>query len=249
MDTNNINMNNDIPKPSSFSGQALIIPVAIIIGFGLIAAAIFFSRTDTSNSAPSAKTTSGETTKATLNPIDENDHILGNPNAPIMIVEYSDFDCPFCKQFHETLNEIMDQYGTGGQVAWVYRHMPLQSLHPSAAHIALASECVAKQGGNDAFWKFADLVFGERGINEQTNVARLGEFATTAGVDKTEFENCLNNQETKDEVEEDFANAVGMGAKGTPYSILLIGDQQLLINGAQPYEVVKQMIESAMKGI
>src|SRR5690606_34807350 len=83
-------------------------------------------------------------------PVTADDHIRGNPNAPLMIVEYSDFDCPYCKSFHVTMQKIIEEYGPSGKVAWVYRHLPLTSLHPSAAYIAETSECVAELGGNDA---------------------------------------------------------------------------------------------------
>ncbi len=87
------------------------------------------------------------------------DHIIGNTNAPIVIVEYSDLECPFCKRFGTTMKEIVAE--SNGQVAWVYRHwivhvQPGQNALPKAA----ASECVTKLKGNDAFWKYIDLVFG-----------------------------------------------------------------------------------------
>jgi hypothetical protein len=85
----------------------------------------------------------------------EGDHIIGNPNAPIVMVEYSDLECPFCKKFGVTAKKIVDE--SNGQVAWVYRHW---IVHPGALPKAGAAECVAKIKGNDAFWKYIDLVFG-----------------------------------------------------------------------------------------
>ena len=232
----------------SGSSQSLAIPIAIVIGFGLIALAIFFS----DSSVPSQNATATETEEVAeqvaINPVTEDDHIRGNPNARVMVVEYSDFDCPFCKVFHETMQAIMDEFGASGDVAWVYRHFPLASLHPSAPHIAEASECVASLGGDEAFWTFSDLVFGERGQNELTNITRLDEFAETAGVDVATFNSCLTANEKRAEVEEDFDNAVAIGARGTPYSVILFGDQQLVINGAQPYNIVREMISGILGG-
>lgn len=227
--------------------QSWAIPIAIILGFGLIAVAIYLSQTKAPPESGNQQNNGDEEVKAdgkALNPITADDHIRGNPNAPILIVEYSDYDCPFCKQFHETMQRIIEEYGAGGRVAWVYRHFPLESLHPSAPHIAEASECVASLAGNDAFWKFSDLIFGEREIDELTNMARLEEFATTAGAKLEEFEGCMDTREKRAEVEADFQNAVAIGARGTPYSVILIGEEQIVINGAQPYTVVKQMIDS-----
>lgn len=240
------------PLSTPTKKQSLAIPVAIILGFGLVAAAIFFSgstkSTDVSvDNAINAANEPAEATVSEIRPVDENDHIRGNPNAPIVIVEYSDYDCPFCKNFHETMNQVMDNYGTTGKVAWVYRHFPLEQLHPSAPRIAAAAECVAQQAGNDGFWTFSDLVFGERSTNEPTNLARLNEFAESAGAEVTAFESCLNNGDTKAAVEEDFNDALGAGARGTPHSIVTVAGQQGVINGAQPYEVVKQIIDNLIE--
>ncbi len=230
--------------------QSLAIPLAILVGFGMIAGAIYFSGQQTAPVAvaptPAAENQGPAANLDALNPVTEDDHIRGNPNAKIMLVEYSDYDCPFCKNFHETMNQIMEEYGLSGEVAWVYRHFPLEQLHPNAPRVALASECVAELGGNDAFWDFSDLVFGERGTNEPTNLDRLGEFAVAAGVSEAAFNTCLTEERHRDAVAEDFNNAIEIGGRGTPHTILLVGDQKDVINGAQPYGVVRQMVENLL---
>lgn len=240
----------DIPEQNSNSKRpsALAIPLAIVLGFGLIAAAIYFGGSRTTNDTTTTPTTDNTTTANldAINPVTADDHIRGNPNAKLVIVEYSDFDCPYCKSFHNTMQQIIDEYGVSGNVAWVYRHYPLTSLHPSAARIAEASECVAELGGNDAFWKFTDLVFGERATNEPTDVTRLPEFAQTAEVDGAAFQDCLDSQRNRSLVEEDFNNALATGGKGTPHSIVIFGNQLLEIKGAQPYANVKQMIDGLL---
>ena len=247
MDTEDTQNEMSTATPAQKQSNPYIIPVAILLGFGLIAAAIFFSgNTAPTNVVGTAPTNANpeEPTTGPVRPVDEDDHIRGNPNAPIMIVEYSDYDCPFCKNYHETMNTVMDEYGTTGQVAWVYRHFPIEQLHPNAPGIALAAECVADLGGNDAFWAFSDLVFGEREINAQTNVTKLGSYAVQAGVNETEFNTCVDEQRVVGKVQEDFVDAANAGAQGTPYSLVLVGGQQGVINGAQPYEAVKQIIDT-----
>lgn len=86
---------------------------------------------------------------------EEGDHILGNPNAPIKIIEYSDFECPYCKIFHATLNKIVAE--SNGNVSWVYRHWP---LHQNSFEKAIAAECVAQIKGNEAYWQYSELLFG-----------------------------------------------------------------------------------------
>ncbi len=237
--------------PVQTQSNPFIIPGAILIGFGLIAAAIYFSGGGTTL-APTANqplAAAPEAVTEAIRAVDENDHIRGNPNAPIVIVEYSDFDCPFCKNFHETMNSILTDYGATGQVAWVYRQFPIEQLHPNAPKIALASECVASIGGNDAFWKFSDLVFGERGVNEPTNMTQIANYAEQSGANKAEFEACLASDEMQSLVEEDFNDGVAAGIQGTPHSIVLVGGQQGTISGAQPYEAVKQIVETLLSQI
>ena len=169
-DNTNIEVPTTTPQVVAQKNNALAIPIAIVFGFALIAVAIFVSGQNTQK--PSTKVdpkdaieqASGQIGKTgPVRKVDEKDHIRGNPNAPIVIVEYSDLECPFCKSFHETMNKVMANYGNDGKVAWVYRQFPLEQLHPNAPTLAQASECVAELGGNDAFWKFSDKIFNEIG--------------------------------------------------------------------------------------
>ena len=147
------------------------------------------------------------------------------------------------------MNKIMDEYGVDGRVAWVYRQFPLSQLHPNAPKVAEASECVAELGGNEAFWKFSDLVFGERGTNEPTDLTRLPEFAVSAGVDERGFETCLSSGRYTDQINQDVAEAIKAGGQGTPHTVVMVGDQQGVINGAQPYDNVKEIVEQLLSQI
>lgn len=234
-------------EPTPTQSSALAVPLAIVFGFGLIAVAIYFSGIGGStapSAAPVATDTPAEEKK--IRPVDETDYIKGNPNAPILIVEYSDYDCPFCKNFHETMNQIMNEYGVTGKVAWAYRQFPIPQLHPNAPRISEAALCVGEVAGNDAFWKFSDLIFQERDINEATNITRIPEYARTAGADPAAFQACLESGTQKAVVEASYNEGVAAGIQGTPHSFVLIGNQQAAIEGAQPYEVVKQIVENLL---
>ena len=229
------------------SGSSFAVPVAIIVGFGMIAGAIYFGGGKSPSAVVNNAQTAPEVQQTTPAPeVTEGDHVLGNPNAPVVIVEYSDFDCPFCKSFHESMNTVMDTYGSSGKVAWVYRHFPIASRHPSARHIASASECVAELGGNEAFWNFSDSVFGEREINAMTDTSRLVEFATTAGVDETAFNECVESERNMPLVDADLAEGMSAGVTGTPYSFIMIAGQQLPVNGAQSAEFLTANIDSLL---
>lgn len=233
----------DFMEPQS--KPSIAIPVAIIVGFGLIAAAILFSGNRAT--APQVAQKDAATvlpTKANMRPVDNTDAIRGNPMAPIVVVEYSDYDCPFCKDFNDTMNRIMKDYGVTGKVAWIYRQLPISQLHPNAPKISEAALCVKSLGGNDAFWKFSDTVFNERADTEKTNMTRLPEYAEKAGIKRADFTTCFSGNTFKDAVTTSIAEGTAAGAQGTPYSIVVVGDQQAVINGAQPYAVVKQIIDN-----
>lgn len=99
------------------------------------------------------------------------EHILGNLNAKIIIVEYSDPECPFCKVFHNTMHQVVDN--GSGEIAWVYIHYPIPQLHPKAFHEAEATECAWEQGGNKAFWKYMDKLFEITPSNNGLDESRL----------------------------------------------------------------------------
>ena len=129
---------------------------------------------------------------AALRPVSKGrDHIRGNPAAAVTLVEYSDFECPFCKRFHATAMRLVDE--SKGQVNWVYRHFPLDELHPGKARKeAVASECAAEIGGNAAFWKFADRFFELTPSNNQTDIDTvLPQIAREIGLDRVRFASCL----------------------------------------------------------
>lgn len=242
-------MEPNFQQPTTSSSPA--IPLAIVAGFALIAAAIFFSGGQSTPTPATTQTDTAPTVAAntSIRPVDDTDFIRGNPNAPIMLVEYSDYDCPFCKQFHDTMKMIMEDYAVGGQVAWVYRQFPIAQLHPNAPRISEAAFCVGELGGDEAFWTFSDLVFDERELNEATNMTRLPEFAVTAGVDQAAFTECLNSGRQQQAVTDSYNDALAAGAQGTPHTIVLIGDQQAVINGAQPYSVIKEIIDNLISQI
>ena len=228
------------------------VPIAIVFGFGLIALAIFFGGNSSGNTQVASLPASEEETSiqdGKVPPPHSDDYIKGNPNAPIVMVEYSDYECPFCKQFHTTMNRIMDEYGATGQVAWVYRQFPITQLHPNAAKISEAALCVGDLGGNNAFWNFTDRIFETREVDAPTNVTRLPDFAEAAGVSKSDYISCVSSRRLSDEVVRSAEEAYQIGARGTPHTIVMVGDQQAVIDGAQPYEVVKGIIVNLLEQI
>jgi len=224
-----------------------IIPIAIITGFAMIAIAIFFTNQGGSSINQVTQETiqtADELTDGEARVVDETDYILGNPNAPILMIEYSDYDCPFCKRYQTTMRQIMDEYGVTGKVAWVYRQFPIAELHPNAPKVSEAALCVGDIAGNDAFWKFSDQIFDGRSIDMGTNVTKLAQYAETSGADRNQYAECMNDGRMKLAVENSIRDGYDAGARGTPYTIIQVGSQQAVINGAQPYDVVKGIVEN-----
>jgi len=225
--------------------QKLAVPIAIVIAGALIAAALYFVN---GNSAPAAATTDQESAVVAeeIRGVQSNDHILGNPNAGIVFVEYSDTECPFCKQFHNTMHQVINQYGADGSVAWVYRHFPLTQLHPKATKEAEALECAAELGGNDGFWTYTDRLYEITPSNNGLDLAQLPEIAEEVGLNREDFESCLDSGKHETRVQKDFEEVAAAGGRGTPHSIVLIDGEQIPLEGAQPFEVISGMIEAVL---
>jgi protein-disulfide isomerase len=176
------------------------------------------------------------------------DHIRGNPAAPVTLVEYSDFECPFCKRFHQTMKQVVAE--SGGRVRWVYRHFPIDELHPvKARKVAVASECAGELSGNDAFWKFADRFYELTPSNNKTDIDTvLPQIAREIGLDQAQFASCLASGRHDPRIEEDLQSAVASGGRGTPWSIVVSKSGKTYpLSGAQPYAAVKQLIELALR--
>ena len=227
------------------------IPISIVLGSLLVAIAIYLSlskQAPVAQVAPAAPAAAADRTNLVREVTDE-DHIRGPVDAPITIVTYSDFECPFCQRFHNTMREVMDEYGDNGEVAWVFRQFPLEQLHPVKAYAAaLASECAAEQGGDATFWKFSDRYFELTLTNNRTDLeVVIPQIATELNLNKAAFESCQVSNKYEQQISDDVANAGETGGTGTPWSILIGPDGKTYpINGAQSAASVRQLIATVL---
>jgi len=231
-------------KPDYFLSVSIIIAALLIAGAWVYTAGI--KNVDISKKTTSVKE-AGAPNIENVKLVSSNDHIRGNPGAEVKIVEFSDLECPFCKAFHGTMKRIMEEYN--GKVAWVYRHYPLDPLHPvKARKAAIASECATKLGGNEGFWKYIDRYFEITPSNNQIDLNELPKIAAYVGLDVVQFNSCLESGEYDNLIESQVQDAVDSGAQGTPYSVVIVADgNKYEINGAMPYEQVKLLIEEGLK--
>lgn len=217
--------------------KSLTIPLAIVAGGIIVAVAIYASMPKTS--APS------DGNLSFVRPVSISDHILGNPAAQVMIIEYSDFDCEFCKGLHDTLHQIIANAGVNGKVAWVFREFPLSEIHPTAFSHARAAECVAQVAGNDAFWKFSNALYANQPVDPST----YGTLASSAGISGDAFATCYSTASTTLDarITADRQNALDMGAIGTPYSLIIVaGKPPVVMDSAYSYDAVKQLVDQAL---
>jgi protein-disulfide isomerase len=209
----------------------LNIPTAIVIAGAIIAVAIIWTKSPTIPKQTAAVADSFETQ---VKPLSDTDYIIGNPNARVKIIEYSDPSCPFCKVFHNTMRKVMSEYGATGNVAWAYRHYTLDKpdatgfvLHPNAGREAQAMECAGSLGGNEKFWKFTNRLYeitpsvtgqSPKGLDPK----ELPKIAEYTGINITDFNNCLATEKFKEKVESNFTDGVNIGIQGTPSSIIVM---------------------------
>lgn len=235
------------------AGNKFAIPASIIVAGLLIAGAVVYSKNLAGPTTASVReiadgeqrAASRENPLDNLSPVTPQDHIRGDVNAAVKIVEFSDTECPYCKMFHGTLKNVVAEYN--GTVAWVYRHFPLDQLHSKARKEAEALECAAEIGGNEGFWAYLDRLFAVTPSNDGLNLDELPRIAEYVRLDRTKFVNCLTNGTFAEKVERDYQNAVGAGGTGTPFNIIIAPNgERLPLIGAQPISEVKAVIERAL---
>ncbi len=221
-------------------------PIAIVIAGAIIAGALYFANTSKNTATQNNKANEQvNLEKVKLRPISEKDLYLGDPkNAKVVVYEYSDTECPFCKRFHATMNKIVKDYD--GKVAWVYRHFPLDMLHSKARPEAEAVACVVKIAGREKGFDFLNKIFEETPSNNGLNLEDLPKFAAELGVDKAAFIKCSKDRETKSLIEADSKEAMSVGAEGTPYNVIVYGDKKLVVPGGVPYEQMKQVLDQIL---
>lgn len=191
-------------------------------------------------------------TKQALAPVKisaDDDPTIGDPNAPITIIEFSDFQCPFCARFNtQTLPSIMEEYIEQGKVKLVFRDFPIQSIHPNALPASIAAECADEQG---MFKEMHDMLFDKQNewnrLETGDALSSFSQYATNMGLDKEEFKTCLNSGEYMDEIRKDLTDGRDYGVSGTPG--FFIGNDQIgyvELKGAQPFESFKKVIDSQL---
>ena len=214
------------------------------------------SETVIKNGKDAADQTSSKQSQSESNPSStiilvslDDDPVKGDPNAPITMVEFSDFQCPFCARFFtETLPLIQKNYIDTGKVKFVYRDFPIPSIHQNAIPAAIAAECADEQG---MFWEYHDKIFENqilwKDLDNQNVVSTFEQFAKELDLDTDTFNTCLESAKYLDEVQNDLNDGVSYGVAGTPG--FFIGNEKIgygMVSGAQPYAAFQQVFDQLL---
>jgi protein-disulfide isomerase len=215
-------------------------PGAIILGAVIVAAAIIYTNYERVDTGDQDAQLQQEVAEVTV----DDDPVLGNPDAPVTIIEFSDYQCPFCRVFwKDTLPLIIGEYVADGRVKIVYRDFPLSS-HPMAIPYAEAAECA---GDQDRYWEMHDIIFGEQekladGLIESLTIEDLSNATEALEMDKEEFDTCMEEHKYLDEIRKDFEDGDAAGVTGTP-SFFINGER---VVGALPFEAFQTIIEEKL---
>ncbi|MBU0613522.1 DsbA family protein [Patescibacteria group bacterium] len=237
------------PKASFVFGLTLGVAIISIVGFATVLsmsadgdADSKTAETNTNKNTAQANTNTAVAPTATvikLAAITDSDNIRGDKNAPITLVEFSDFECPYCSRLFPTLEALLDKYE--GEVRLVYKHFPLTSIHDQAVPAAEASECA---GDQSKFWEYHDALY-----SDQSKLADgyYSELAATLGLNTTQFDDCFNSRKYQERVATQSVEAQAAGGQGTPYTVMIDADGNTTpLNGAIPQANFEVVIDQAL---
>lgn len=230
----------------TFSISIIIIGVIVALGVIIVRGDLYFKKTET------PLKTEPVITSVALNSITEDDNILGNPNAPVTIIEYSDLGCPFCAEFHETMLQVMQTYGSTGQVNWVYRHFPNTTAHPLSRDASILAECVGQTRGKESFWIFVENIFDlqrTEGTGAVLTDEKINQALGSVGMDGASRELCISYGNLSAKVDLDYQDGLKIAEKnpdefGTPYIIMISAKGTTVEQSSTlPYDLMKQYID------
>jgi len=263
-DDSEINQNNNEKisvKKSTFNG--LLVGIIILVGITAFFAGSYISNLN-SNQISTADLDEAMAklelkllqnqlpTKQAVEPIKismDDDPIIGNPDAPITIVEFSDFQCPFCARFHtQTLPLLLEEYIEQDKVKIVFRDFPIQSIHPNALPASIAAECANDQ---NKFREMHDVLFEKQNswnrVETNDALSLFSQYASDMQLDQETFDSCLTSGKHIPEIQNDLNDGRDYGVSGTPG--FFVGNDQIgfvELKGAQPFESFKKVIDAQL---
>lgn len=240
---------NHVKHHTKKEGFVLTTPLAIIIASVIIAGGLMgygaITRGDSSTTNGTPKTMfKGKA-------ISDTDYVEGKVDSKVVVIEYSDPECPFCGQVSATIKQLRTEYGN--RIAFVYRHFPLTQIHKSAFDRSRAMACAGKVGGSTKFYQYIDTYYGYETAKQSTQLpaTALDDFAKTVGLDMTAYTACMKENQTAQLVTDSVTDGAAAGVQGTPSTFVLIKtkkgyEQVSMVDGARPIDFFKTVIEEAL---
>ena len=223
-------------------------PLAIIIGSILISLSIILQGYIIRGKIPQTATNQ---TFFQGRPIDTTDHIEGNTASGVVVVEYSDPECPYCIQLHPTMKKLRTDYGD--KIAFVYRTFPLTQIHPHAYDESRAITCAGIVGGTKGFYTYIDSLFGYKVSNKTTELPTTGkeDIAKGSNLDIQKFKDCMQSTTPGELVDASTNDGITAGVSGTPTTFILRKKNNTyevvaMVSGAQSYSYFKAAIDQAL---
>lgn len=183
-------------------------------------------------------------------PVDsKQDYIRGQLEAEFSLIEYSDYECPFCKRFHRTAAQLVER---NSDVNWVYRHFPLSFHNPGAQKESEAAECAGAVGGNEMFWAYTDKIYQRTKSNGKGfPIKDLVPLAVELGLDEAQFKTCFDSEQFKKKVLQQFANGQRSGVTGTPGNFLRHNPTgaTIAVHGSQPLATLEQALKQLKESL
>jgi len=213
------------------------IPLSILVAGLAIAGGLVISKLQ--NPKPVSEVTPESLSTVPL--LSAGDHYLGNPKASVVIVEYSDYDCPFCASYFSNMKKILEELGKGGRLVWIHRHMPLYQIHETAREKAQITECVADVGGEEKFWEVSELLYKN---TLSKTVASPDEIALEAKLPSDKFTECIESEKYLSKVLAEYDEAYLAGARGTPFTVIIKGDERVKLEESLAYFELRSLVES-----
>ena len=244
MDEQNTKTEEVSKTASKLNYAQFILPGAILLAALIISGTLLFTRGQ-SGSKGTAQV-EGAVPQEQGKPVDikinSNDHVLGNKDAKVTIVEYADFRCPFCERFYtQSEKQIIADYVNTGKVRFIFRNYAF--LGQQSVWASEAAECANEQG---KYWEYYNWLFSNQALESDLNFyskANLAKYAGQVGLGTAQFASCLNSDKYAKHVADDLASGKTIGVTGTPTTF--INGQKIV--GAQPYETFKQAIDALLK--
>lgn len=247
-----------------FKRLSLNTPIAIIVGSIIIATSIIVSGTMIRNTIANTGTSTTqndsnankELGKFTGKPIDDKDYVEGRVDSKVIIVEYSDPECPYCILAYPTIKKLREEYV--GKIAFVYRHFPLVQLHSHAFAESQAIDCAGVVGGTQKYYSYMDALFEYKSPRQtQTDPSPLlpttgkEDLARSVGIDVGQFSSCIKNAKSSDIINSSMNDGVKAGVDGTPTTFVLVKNGNTYdvianISGAQQYPYFKAAVDEAL---